>query len=138
MSMFKTFAAKYQSSISKIRKKYGRKSFGVKYMTKAGTKTAYFYDKGFRKDRTNVGSKEVDLIPKLYGNTTRTSLVARLKAHKCEWCGAENVELEIHHVRKLKDLKGKKTWEKRMIARKRKTMALCKACHVKLHAGKLD
>ena len=107
-------------------------------MTKAGMKTAYFYDKGFRKDRTNVGTSEVDLIPKLYGNTTRTSLVARLKACQCEWCGAENVEIEIHHVRKLKDLQGKKTWEKRMIARKRKTMALCKACHVKLHAGKLD
>lgn len=138
MSMFKTFSAKYQSKVSKIRKKYGRKSFGVKYMTKAGMKTAYFYDKGFRKDRTNVGTDEVDLIPKLYGNTTRTSLVARLKACQCEWCGAENVELEIHHVRKLKDLQGKKTWEKRMIARKRKTMALCKACHAKLHAGKLD
>lgn len=63
---------------------------------------------------------------------------ARLKACQCEWCGAENVELEIHHVKKLKDLQGKKTWEKRMIARKRKTMALCKACHTKLHAGKLD
>ena len=138
MSMFKTFAAKYQSNIGKIRKKYGRKSFGVKYMTKAGMKTTYFYDKGFRKDRTNIGSNEVDVIPKLYGNITRTSLVARLKAHQCEWCGAENVELEIHHVRKLKDLNGKKMWEKRMIARKRKTMALCKACHAKLHAGKLD
>lgn len=138
MSMFKTFAAKYQSNIGKIRKKYGRKSFRVKYMTKDGTKTTYFYDKGFRKDRTNIGSNEVDVIPKLYGNITRTSLVAWLKAHQCEWCGAENVELEIHHVRKLKDLKGKKMWEKRMIARKRKTMALCKACHAKLHAGKLD
>lgn len=138
MSMFKTFGAKYQLHVSGVKKKYGQKSFGVKYMTKAGMKTAYFYDKGFRKDRTNVGTSEVDLIPKLYGNTTRTSLVARLKACQCEWCGAENVEIEIHHVRKLKDLQGKKTWEKRMIARKRKTMALCKACHVKLHAGKLD
>ncbi|MFI3228305.1 MAG: reverse transcriptase domain-containing protein [Clostridia bacterium] len=138
MSMFKTFAAKYQSKVSKIRKKYGRKKFGVKYKTKAGLKTAYFYDGGFRKDRKNIGKKEVDVIPKIYGNTTRTSLVARLNAHKCEWCGAENVELEIHHVRKLKDLKGKKAWEVRMIARKRKTMALCKACHAKLHAGKLD
>jgi group II intron reverse transcriptase/maturase len=138
MSMLKTFGAKYQLHVSRVKRKYGQKNFGVKYMTKAGMKTAYFYDKGFRKDRTNVGTDEVDLIPKLYGNTTRTSLVARLKACQCEWCGAENVELEIHHVRKLKNLQGKKTWEKRMIARKRKTMALCKACHAKLHAGKLD
>lgn len=138
MSMLKTFGAKYQLHVSGVKRKYGQKNFGVKYMTKAGMKTAYFYDKGFRKDRTNVGMDEIDLIPKLYGNTTRTSLVARLKACQCEWCSAENVELEIHHVRKLKNLQGKKTWEKRMIARKRKTMALCKACHAKLHAGKLD
>lgn len=138
MSMLKTFGAKYQLHVSGVKKKYGQKSFGVKYITKAGVKTAYFYDKGFRKDRTNIGMSEIDLIPKLYGNTTRTSLIARLKACRCEWCGAENVELEIHHVRKLKNLNGKKTWEKRMIARKRKTMALCKACHAKLHAGKLD
>ena len=138
VSMFKTFGAKYQLHVSGVKRKYGQKNFGVKYMTKAGTKTAYFYDKGFRKDRRNVGTNEVDLIPKRYGNTTRTSLVARLKACCCEWCGAENVELEIHHVKKLKDLQGKKAWEKRMIARKRKTIALCKACHAKLHAGKLD
>ena len=137
-SMLKTFGAKYQLHVSAVKKKYGRKNFGVEYMTKAGMKTVYFYDKGFRKDRTNVGTGEVDLIPRLYGNTTRTSLVTRLKACRCEWCGAENVELEIHHVRKLKNIQGKKTWEKRMIARKRKTMALCKACHAKLHAGKLD
>lgn len=137
-SMFQTFGAKYQLRVSGVRKKYGYKNFGVEYMTKAGIKTAYFYDKGFRKDRTNVGTGEVDLIPKLHGNAARTSLVARLKASKCEWCGAENVELEIHHVKKLKNLQGKKTWEKRMIARKRKTMALCKACHARLHAGKLD
>lgn len=138
MSMLKTFGAKYKLHVSKVKKKYGHKDFGVKYMTKAGEKTAYFYNNGFRKDRTNIGTGKVDLVPKLYGNTNRTSLAARLKACKCEWCGAENVELNIHHVRKLKDLKGKKAWEKRMIARKRKTMALCETCHIKLHAGKLD
>lgn len=37
----------------------------------------------------------------------------------------------------MKDLKGKTEWEKRMIARKRKTMVLCKQCHVALHAGRL-
>ena len=38
----------------------------------------------------------------------------------------------------IKDLKGKAGWEIVMIGRKRKTMALCHACHDKLHAGKLD
>ena len=65
-------------------------------------------------------------------------MAKRLKANKCEWCGAENIPLEMHHIRKLKDLKGRKQWEIAMIGRKRKTMALCVNCHDKLHAGKLD
>ena len=60
------------------------------------------------------------------------------KTVNVEWCGATDVEIEIHHVRKLKDLSGKVEWERHMIARKRKTLALCHDCHVKLHAGKLD
>ena len=51
---------------------------------------------------------------------------------------AYSFDIEIHHVRKLKDLSGRKQWEIAMIGRKRKTMALCIDCHDKLHAGKLD
>ena len=46
--------------------------------------------------------------------------------------------MEVHHVKKIKDLKGKKRWEILMIARQRKTMILCEDCHDNLHAGKLD
>ncbi|WP_369281054.1 hypothetical protein [Bacillus paranthracis] len=46
--------------------------------------------------------------------------------------------MEIHHIRKLKDLKGKMAWGKVMIARKRKTMVFCLECHNNLHNGKLD
>ena len=49
-----------------------------------------------------------------------------------------DVDIEMHHVRKLKDLKGKRYWEKFMIARNRKTLALCKKCHYNLHNGKLN
>jgi transposase len=89
---------------------------------------------------TNPESKsEMDSLPQLsIYSSSRTSLIDRLKAEKCEWCGKVEVSIEIHHIRKLKDLKGKKKWEKLMIARKRKTLALCKKCHVDLHAGRLD
>ena len=40
--------------------------------------------------------------------------------------------------RKLKDVNGKEGWKQIMIARKRKTMVLCNACHDLLHAGKLS
>jgi len=44
----------------------------------------------------------------------------------------------MHHVRKLKDLQGKEDWERHMIARKRKTIALCRSCHKKVDGGWMD
>ena len=38
----------------------------------------------------------------------------------------------------IKDLQGKTVWERHMIARRRKTLVLCKKCHVDLHAGRLS
>lgn len=137
-SMFKTFAAKYNSSIGKIRDKYRMGAdFGVRYETKKGWNTLLYYNGGFRHTDT-VAKANVDSLPNTYFRTSPNSLIARLKARKCEWCGAEDVDLEIHHVRKLKNLKGRAAWERAMIGRKRKTMALCVSCHDLLHAGKLD
>ena len=137
-SMYKTFAAKYRSSMGKIIRKYRiDKDFGVRYETKSGTKVMLFYNEGFRR-QMDADTGTVDGVPNLYFRTSPNSLIARLKAKKCEWCEAENVNLEIHHVRRLKDLKGRTAWERAMIARKRKTMALCVSCHDLLHAGKLD
>lgn len=137
-SMYKTYASKYKTTIAKIINKYSiNGEFGIKYETKEGLKTRFFYNKGFKRQK-NIPSKsnEIDVLPRtLVG---RTSLIERLLADKCEWCGQTDVPLEIHHVRKLKDLKGKKLWEEVMIQRKRKTMALCHNCHVDLHAGRLD
>lgn len=137
-SMYRTFAAKYQTSVTKIIRKYRiEKDFGIHYKTKGGMKTMLFYNEGFKRQDI-ADSAEVDNLPKASYKTSRTSLITRLKAKRCEWCGAEGVDLEIHHVRKLKDLSGKKVWEQKMISRKRKTMALCVECHDLLHAGKLD
>lgn len=137
-SMFKTFAAKYRTSIGEIRRKYGYQRFEVSYMTKDGPKVCCLYDEGFRRKKDGILQPEIDVVPKLYRNNNPVSLIARLKAQKCEYCGAEHVPLEIHHVRKLKDLKGKEPWERMMIGRKRKTLALCEPCHDLLHAGKLN
>ena len=65
---------------------------------------------------------------------TTTSLIDRLKAGKCEICGATE-NLVMHHVRKLGELKGKSTWEKLMVARNRKTIAICSKCHKQIHLG---
>ncbi|MEC2899867.1 hypothetical protein P9Z60_09990, partial [Bacillus cereus] len=42
--------------------------------------------------------------------------------------------LVMHHVLKMKDVeKGKAKWQKLMIARRRKTLAVCEDCHNEIH-----
>ncbi len=88
-------------------------------------------------ERKKVTYEKVDQKPNTWMYQNRTELGQRLRAHRCEWCGTQKGPIEVHHVRKMKDLKGKKVWEQQMIARRRKTMVLCKQCHVDLHAGRL-
>ena len=70
----------------------------------------------------------------------RTELIKRLLSEKCEVCGATS-QLEVHHVRKLANLKkkGRKVlpdWAKIMIIRQRKTLVVCRTCHTAIHTGK--
>jgi group II intron reverse transcriptase/maturase len=137
-SLLKTLASKYKITVKQVISKFAiGKDIAVKYQTKKGERTSLFYNKGFKRVR-ELESKNlvVDSLPSnTYG--TRTSLIERLNAEQCEHCGIKG-KVEVHHVRKLKNLKGKKRWEKLMIARKRKTLVLCERCHDDLHAGRLD
>ena len=137
-SMYKTFAGKYKSSTRKINAKYRTNGkFTVRFTTKSGAvKERYFYDLGFRRKNpmTDAG---FDIMPYSIFDAGRTSLIDRLKAEKCEMCGTTE-KLVMHHVRKLKNLEGKKSWERHMIARRRKTVAVCHSCHQKIHNGTLD
>src|SRR5205823_410268 len=66
-----------------------------------------------------------DLKPNTIKYRSRTELGQRLLAQECEWCGTQEGTIEVHHVRKLGNLKGKTLWERQMIQRRRKTMVLC-------------
>lgn len=137
-SMIKTYANKYRITVSKVITKFNvNGKFGIRYKTKNGPKIAYFTEQRMEKN-SEIKNYSVDIIENTIVYGGRTSLVERLLAEKCEWCGAENVLLEMHHVNKLKNLKGKKRWEQFMIARNRKTIAMCVKCHHDLHNGKLD
>lgn len=70
----------------------------------------------------------------------RTELLQRLLAGACEACGSTE-HVEVHHVRKLADLdrpgrNPKPEWMHIMVARRRKTLVLCRVCHDNLHAGR--
>jgi hypothetical protein len=136
--MFKTFAKKYRmttrQAIAKLR--IG-KDFGVRYKSRKGEqKVKLFYNASFKR-RTDVNQFSCDNLPNVIMNNATTSLVDRLKAKVCEMCGSSD-NLEMHHVRKLKDVAHKQPWEILMHARRRKTMAVCNNCHKKIHGGKID
>jgi group II intron reverse transcriptase/maturase len=63
-----------------------------------------------------------------------TDLLQRLLADACELCGSSD-QIEVHHVRALKNLRpyrgsgSQPEWIKLMIARQRKTLVVCRACH---------
>jgi hypothetical protein len=77
-----------------------------------------------------------DRPPQVY-NSLRSELLQRLLAEQCELCGSE-LNCEVHHLRKLADLKqhGRKEkplWVKRMAMRQRKTLVVCQRCHEEIH-----
>lgn len=150
--MLKTIARKEKSTVGKVYKKYGievprkldngtRRIVGVRYETKAGMKTmTYFNDslKKVDKPLTNVS----DSYGRLFAGG---QLIKRINANRCELCDTETEDMEVHHVRKLKDIlqkyrkhgKTAPNWVIVMGTIRRKTLVVCHNCHVKIHTGKL-
>lgn len=137
-SMIKTFGQKYRIKGKKLRKKLRvGKEIGVRFKDNKGNeRTRIFYHDGFKRKIDGCQVANFDELPKSKYTFVRTSLIDRLSACVCEYCGATE-NLEMHHVRKLKDLKKKNSWAKFIIARKRKTIAVCHNCHKLIHNGKL-
>jgi group II intron reverse transcriptase/maturase len=135
-SMYKTYANKYRINVPNICRKYKKnKVFTVFYKNKKGeTKSRHLYNSGFKR-KTEVKTSYTDTITLQNFSPSQTSLIDRLKARHCELCGSTD-ELVMHHIRKMKDIKkSKEPWQVLMIARKRKTMAVCRKCHGRIHHG---
>lgn len=147
LSLAKTLANKHKTSINKVFKKYQTtmKTKDGEYKVLQVTVErenkkpliAYF---GGTKLAYNKNATIVETPVKIFN--TRSQLIDRLWNNTCELCGAYG-NIEMHHVKKLKDLrkdgrKEKPEWMKRMIAMNRKTLAVCESCHDEIHAGKYD
>ena len=136
-SCLKTLAGKHKSKISKIKAQYkdGRGGWGIPYETKQGRKRCYFAKYSDCKDAWNPTDQISNAVVRFAYTTT--TLEKRLSAKVCELCGATDAEhYEIHHIRKVKDLQGKETWEQIMIAKRRKTLVVCESCHKLIHRKK--
>lgn len=133
-SCLKTLAFKHRCTIGKIKEKFSDKKGGwcIPYETKKGMKYLYLS----KYSDCAKGKEASDTIPgmTMIHKHTRSTFESRLKAKTCELCGCtESRQFEIHHVNKLKNLKGKEPWEVMMIAKRRKTMVVCYECHKKIH-----
>ena len=65
--------------------------------------------------------------------------VVVILANECEMCGSM-VDIQVHHVRALSDLNVKGQRKKPlciqiMAARRRKTLVVCRPCHLTIHGG---
>ncbi len=146
-SLLKTLAHKHKTTLSLIRKRYerfydvnGRRLTGVEVEREGKKPLRAIFG---RKPIQRHPGKGEDNMQHIY--ITHNGLIDRLLAEKCELCGREELDLEGHHVRKLKDLnqkwagkKEKPTWISKMIAIRRKTLFVCKECHQKIHTGTYD
>lgn len=133
-SCLKTLAHKHKGTTAKMIRKFkdGKGKWGIPYETKNGPKRCYFAD--YRECRDTKNPSDLLGIMAVAMSYSRTTFESRLKAKTCELCGTTSAaHYEIHHVHKVKDLKGKLLWERMMIAKRRKTMVVCRACHHKIH-----
>ena len=141
-SLFKTLAAKHKTTVNKIIKQL-KTPLGLALTVRTQNNIRIFKVfslKDIKREPANYRHNyQVDKLPNTEQFTlSRTELVQRLNARQCEYCRQHRNGLEVHHVRKLSDLKdGKKVWQVIMARKQRKTLVLCTKCHDLLHAGKL-
>lgn len=136
-SCLKTLAAKHKSSISKIKVKFSDRKgkWCIPFENKSGKQNLYFADWRNSKDS---GCNDTIHTSIRYKKST-TALDKRIMAKVCEMCGTtESSKYEVHHVNKVKNLRGKVEWERIMIAKNRKTLIVCWDCHHKVIHGKQE
>ncbi|MDL2258992.1 group II intron reverse transcriptase/maturase [Eubacteriales bacterium OttesenSCG-928-K08] len=151
-SLLKTIAHKEKSTTTKVKAKYGidvprkvgtgtRKLVGVRYQTKTGEHTMTYFNESLKKvDEPNTTLSDKYCPDVMSGR----QLINRLNANVCELCGTNEGEIEVHHVRKLKDIKDKykrrgkaiPDWVLTMSRIRRKTLIVCECCHHNIHSGK--
>jgi hypothetical protein len=150
-ALTKTLANKHRTSVVRIYRKYRGtrlvngetyRTLQVEIPTAKGTQC--FYWGAIPLKVVKLGAEPMDDAIQKYlrAAPTRTDLSQRLLAQTCELCGSHE-DCEVHHIRKLADLKtrwrGRKekpAWVTAMIALRRKTLIVCHRCHTDIHAGR--
>ncbi len=144
-SLTKTLAHKHQTSVAKIYQKYqarmtvkGKEQKVLQVIVPREGKKPLVATWGGIALTWNIQANPEDR-PQPKWNS-RSELEKRLLAQVCEATRLTD-QIEVHHIRALKDLKQydgreKPPWVPIMAARRRKTLVLCRTCHDDLHAGR--
>jgi group II intron reverse transcriptase/maturase len=147
-SLTKTLAHKFKKSVSKIYDQYevelevdGKQYKGLQTVIPREGKEPLVATWGGIPLTWDIGADLEDQPQRVWGG--RTELEKRLLAQVCELCGTTHIldKIEVHHIRALKDLnrytgREKPEWVKRMAARHRKTLVLCRTCHQDITYGR--
>jgi group II intron reverse transcriptase/maturase len=141
-SLLKTLASKGRTTFAKTLKRlksttqspYGPRTCLKLTIERAGQRPLVAIFGGLSLRRKQTAMKDQVLMPYI---RRRSEIVERLLNNTCEVCGSKE-HIQMHHVRHLADLnkKGRREkplWMKIMIARKRKSIPLCKRCHDDVH-----
>ncbi len=144
VSLLKTLAHKYDSSTTKMARKYAatietphgpRKCLQVSIGRDAGKKplVARFGGIPLKRQKRAV-LRDREPVPAI---ARHKEVVRRLLAGRCEICGQQE-KVQVHQIRKLADLKKlgqpqPPEWVRQMATRRRKTLLVCNACHTDIH-----
>jgi hypothetical protein len=147
VSLLKTLAGKHKSSVGKMIRKYHTTittpqgeyvclEVKVERKGKPPLVARFGGIPLHRQTHANL----IDLPTSITRRPERNELLKRLLADRCELCQSTE-HIEVHHIRKLADLKQggwneKPSWVKVMAARQRKTLVVCRTCHDAIHAGR--
>jgi Type II intron maturase len=142
-SLLKTLAGKYDSSVSKMARKYAAtiqtphgpyRCMQVRIDRGEGRKPLVATFGGIPlKRQQNAVLRDRASLP---GTVRRKELIHRLLRGRCELCGGAD-QVQVHQIRKLADLnkpgKPQPEWMRIMAKRRRKTLVVCASCHANIH-----
>ena len=141
-SMLKTMAAKHDSPVSKMARKYkatistphGPRTCFEASVERPGRKPRIARFGGIplrRQKKAVIDDRSPVPVPR------RKELTSRLQTGCCEWC-EQKTTVEVHQVRKLADLRQpgrpQPAWAQIMAKMRRKPLVVCLTCHQAIHA----
>ena len=134
-SLLRTLANKHKSTTTRIARKLRQgQDYYVRYEVKGKQRSVRIW-KLMDLERRVLRYGVIDAIPHTPFVYQTTELVERLNARICERCGSDDRPCEVHHARRLNDLRREDDMLGYMrSARTRNRIVLCIDCHEAAHS----